>query len=476
MMRTSLCVLFVLTTVGPALAQPTPAPPVDRKNPEAVVRAYMKACEGGDVKAAVALLDDKPGIRQGLAKLVDENHGAPEPGAPNLVDIMREYLFVPGMVAVGGPTTVQAKPGADAIFTVTTQVPMTAQAFQLVKGADGNWSIDLEKSLKLTTGKAESMLMSMLTLTPPPPPPGPDGAPGPGVITEGPPESTDWEAQSRIRDLASALRSYAAHHGNKLPPAATWTDEMEKYCLDRSILHRKGLKPGEFGYAINVNAAGKPLPDNWEQQRAVVIVYESTDLSRNAAGDPEALPRRKPGSPAASFATACYDVFALPVGMTLLEYNEARIADEGCQKHLQTIANALLAYARDHDGLLPPAATWCDDIGLYLDPGELTADLFRCPANPDAKFAYALNADLAGKNVHTLNGHGNYVLLLHGTTGTRNEVRTVPKVAHGGQHVAMWGSTSAAVDLVAMLDGNTRGVSDGQPYEMRDVPPPPPAQ
>ena len=248
---------------------------------------------------------------------------------------------------------------------------------------------------------------------------------------------------------------------------------MEKYCLDRSVLHRKDVKPTEFGYAINVNAAGKALPEDWEQRRSLVIVFETTDLARNAAGDPDALPVRKPNAPPVWLASSWNDAFALPVGMTLREYNEARGASELCRRHLGIIANALLAYARDHDGLLPPAASWCDDIGPYCDPGQITKDLFHCPANPDAKFAYALNADLAGKNVHTLADHSQYVLLLHGETGKRNEVRTVPAQAQGGRHSAEWDGTIAC-DQVAMLDGMVRDVPDGQPYAMGDRPPPPP--
>ena len=54
---------------------------------------------------------------------------------------------------------------------------------------------------------------------------------------------------------------------------------------------------------------------------------------------------------------------------------------------LRRLAGAFSEYARAHDGLLPPAASWCDAIDEYvLDP-----ELFECPALPEQEYGYAMN-------------------------------------------------------------------------------------
>ena len=54
---------------------------------------------------------------------------------------------------------------------------------------------------------------------------------------------------------------------------------------------------------------------------------------------------------------------------------------------LTRLARAFSQYAAEHDGLLPPADSWCDAIQLYaLDPA-----LFECPAFPDQEYGYAMN-------------------------------------------------------------------------------------
>jgi len=456
------CLLLVCVAIGQALAQapvPQPAPQIDRKDPTAVVQAYVRACETGDVKTAVALLDDKSGLRKGVEAMAQGMNRDLGPQGLGFRDVLIEFSFLP-LGTLAGTANAQVKTEGGATRVIVTQTPTITRTFELVKGDDGTWGIDLEKSVLLSTGKTKSVMMLQLQHSP--------GSSG------GAPDASRWEDRNRLQRLAQALLEYVAEHGNRFPPADKWVDEMEKYCLDPSLLHRAGLKPDQYGYAINANLAGKPLSDNWEERRNLVVVFESTDLSRNAAGDPDALPPRQPGSPPIWVATAAGNTTSVPVGMTLRELAEAQPLSDACSRHMTMIAKALLAYARDHGGLLPPAASWCDEIGPSIMPDAATGkDVFQCPADPDHKYGYALNAALAGKNVRTLTDHGDRVMLLHAKAGVRNEVVQVPAIAQNAIHTGgmYYDGDGEKYDIVVMLDGSLRQVPEGQPY-----PTPPPGR
>ena len=64
-----------------------------------------------------------------------------------------------------------------------------------------------------------------------------------------------------------------------------------------------------------------------------------------------------------------------------------------CQEHLRVLAQALTDYAAEHDGTLPQAETWCDEIAPYVPDREN----FTCPAAAGLECAYAYNSDVAGQ-------------------------------------------------------------------------------
>jgi hypothetical protein len=455
MCRTALCGVLLAVTASWAVAQPpaptpTPAPPpVDRKDPEAVVRAYVKACETDDVTAAVALLEDKAGMRKNVAAMAQAMTSDFARQGITFRDLLAEFAMMP-LGTIAAPAETRATSEGDATKVTVTQTPTLVRTFALVKAPDGTWAIDLEASVRLTTGKAKSFISAQM------------GNRGGGASRSDP---SRWEVRAQLQKLANVLVEYAEQHGGKLPPAATWTDELEKYCLDRSILRRKDLKPGEYGFAINVNAAGKPLPQDWMERRSVVLLVESADVSPNASVDPDALPPRKPGSPPIWVATADGNLVSLPADMSMRELTEGRAARDTCDRNLGALGRAVLAYARDHGGQLPAAASWCDDIGPYVPPENAAMkDILRCPADPDTKYGYAFNAALAGKNAHALTDHGQIVMLLHGKTGQRNEVLAVPAKVEGGRHVPGYVMDYSKCDLVVMLDGTTREIPEGGLY------------
>jgi hypothetical protein len=165
------------------------------------------------------------------------------------------------------------------------------------------------------------------------------------------------------------------------------------------------------------------------------------------------------------------NVRALPKGVPAGALEQAGKDYDACQQHMGQIAEALLAYAREHDGVLPPANSWCDDIGPYVKPEANTPDLWRCPATPDLKYGYAINAELAGADIRILEGHESYVLLLHAKSGAKNEALRLPEKAEDCPHMERWGGQGQGkCAVMMMLNGDPRTVAEGQPFPQPPMP------
>jgi len=96
-----------------------------------------------------------------------------------------------------------------------------------------------------------------------------------------------------------------------------------------------------------------------------------------------------------------------------------------CRQRLQELQRATLLYADAHEGYLPPAASWADALVPQLDG----AAAFHCPEQYRALAwpgtDYALNAEVAGKQLASLEAPGETVLFFETTVhlteaGTRS--------------------------------------------------------
>jgi prepilin-type processing-associated H-X9-DG protein len=65
-------------------------------------------------------------------------------------------------------------------------------------------------------------------------------------------------------------------------------------------------------------------------------------------------------------------------------------AQEACLSNLKQLGLGVLMYAQDHNEVLPPAETWCDDMFPYLK----NAQVYCCPLNP---YGYTYNVTLSRK-------------------------------------------------------------------------------
>jgi hypothetical protein len=88
-----------------------------------------------------------------------------------------------------------------------------------------------------------------------------------------------------------------------------------------------------------------------------------------------------------------------------------------CRSNLRQVGVAMRVYALDHDGKLPDASKWTDEITPYLD----NVSLLRCPPDNNAvKSSYAMNAALSGAKLADIDHPEQRVLLYESTTTDSN--------------------------------------------------------
>jgi hypothetical protein len=60
---------------------------------------------------------------------------------------------------------------------------------------------------------------------------------------------------------------------------------------------------------------------------------------------------------------------------------------------LRRLEEGLQEYAQEHDGCLPPAGKWVDEIELYV----LDRSAFKSPGAPDLAYGFAMNTEASGR-------------------------------------------------------------------------------
>jgi hypothetical protein len=96
-------------------------------------------------------------------------------------------------------------------------------------------------------------------------------------------------------------------------------------------------------------------------------------------------------------------LFSIPfmAGMTLpaLARAKQKAMTINCMNNMKQLGLAVRTYAVDHNGQLPPAATWCDAIQSRVGSPKV----FQCPSEPERRCSYAFNAKLDGKKDSEIN-------------------------------------------------------------------------
>lgn len=453
-MHRALAVGLLICLAAIVVAQEHVPAAVDRTDPKAVAMAYLDFVEAGDVEAALALIAGDETLRTGLKRMAEELREEGKEEGMSFQTVLTEIGFLPVGHAKSEKALEGAVEGNQATFSVAQTVP-GQKKLVVVKDAQGQWCVDIERSIKATTGQKRSFLIEEAAQA---------ARRGGGGAAEA---QIDWdhERMQAIADAAATVIEWADGHEGVLPPADTWLDDVEAYSLEGARPKRPGAKEGECGFALNAQLAGKALPRGFPERDSLVLLYECADFDRNLSGDPD--DELVPGTPPTGtswIATAG----ARPVPIAADELPSELLQDVAdgrtCRGHVQALVEALRDFARDHDGLLPEAVTWCDDIQPYLDKAGAGADVLHCPGAPDLQYGYALNEALAGLDVRSLQGHAQYVLILPAAKGERNEARALPQTVEAGRHPGLSNRTQRYCVCVGMLGGAAEALMEGEHY------------
>ncbi len=438
-------ILLMTSAALVAVAQEEAPPPVDRTDPAAVAKAYAEACMKGDVTAVLALLAPDDPLRGVASEIGAQMNEEMARAGFSVERYFLELLFLPTKMGFAvGETTAEELEDGEAQVTVKRTWPVE-QKIVVGKAEDGTWYVKGPESITATTGADQPMMLSALTE---------EGGGGPSM----------HESEQRLRTLATAMDEYAKDHGNVLPLAAAWVDELEPYVLDPEAFRHPAEPELEYGYAMNVLADQVLLPDNWREREKLLILFEWRGGERNASALPDELQNMEPFWPDGTILVcdAAQNQWRLRPGVAFEDAQAAEEHERTCNGRLRALVRAARRFAGDNDGLLPAAESWQDDIAVYLlEEGGLD-DAFSCPAAEELDYGYAINTEVAGMSARQLRNHGSIILFFESDLNVPNAAGD-PKIdaAKVGRHTVRW--QSGRMNHVAHLDGSTGYGRPGQP-------------
>jgi prepilin-type processing-associated H-X9-DG protein len=122
---------------------------------------------------------------------------------------------------------------------------------------------------------------------------------------------------------------------------------------------------------------------------------------------------------------------AMPDGVHQFAQMQQQQAQQAtCLSNLKQLALAALMFANDHDQQLPEADKWMDELAPYIkDP-----KILQCPAAPQLKYGYAMNAALSGQLLDKIPQPASTVLFFESDLGTRNAAGGAEAVCQPGRH------------------------------------------
>ena len=153
-----------------------------------------------------------------------------------------------------------------------------------------------------------------------------------------------------------------------------------------------------------------------------------------------------------------------PIGAALLlpalAKAKSRAQTVQCMNHVKQLAVSVMMYANDHDGRLPDADHWCDQVQIYLS--NTAKSVLLCPAGNQAdRCHYALNAKLSGAELNRIGSPAQTVLFVEVDGGWNAsggpELLSKPPRHHGSR-------------VVGFADGHVESVTPARSNGLRWTP------
>lgn len=248
---------ILLSCISLVVAVWAHAQALDPTDPAAVAKAYLDACDRGDLEAAAKVSADEQDI-EALRRI------EAKPPAAYLQQLLGEALcaaLVPNLQHAMGVVT-YSKTGDECRVkaAATYSRPIT---LILKKDERGEWRVALWESLQESGGQPD------------------DSLPG-SILIEDLGASEQQTCMRHLKLLALAVLMYAQDHDEVLPPAESWRDDLLPYVQSTGVFV---CPANPWGYAYNSALAMKPLAQI-ERPADTIALFEVGHTEPNMAADP----------------------------------------------------------------------------------------------------------------------------------------------------------------------------------------------
>jgi len=260
-------------------------------------------------------------------------------------------------------------------------------------------------------------------------------------------DSTYAFSVARVKALDVALTEYVGDWDDSYPPGVTWMDGLVPYVHDASDFHSPGVALPGYGYAFNVDLAGKSVSVVTSPETTITI-FDSTNLNRNAVAPTTTVPvpPRYGGYNTIGYADGhVKDELGLHPSLEVL-YGES-------VTRIQSVNTAALIYAGDYDDCLPLAANWVDGTWPY----SRSDSIYRSPIverHDPTQYGYAYNIALAGV-LDSAVDRGTTVSFFDSTILARNAASTTSTLPSPPRYVG--------VNTIVYLDGHAQAPFGREP-------------
>ncbi len=444
MIRTLAMTCAVFATLVPVRAAD-----VDRTDPAAVTKAFLERVSAGDHQALFELMTEDKGLRSMLGMLIGS--------AASQLDVWGTTATLVGAVGVlpafeaGEP-----QPGDGEIVVPLTQQFTRRANLVLRKDEQGRYAVDLRATISRSIADEQNRTVFEQQLKQF------ENSQMAAAATAQPENYKVYQAQGNMYQVAQALNDFAAERGT-YPEAAIWMDELLPYLDNDEKSFADTVHPDEqYSFAFNVELGGKAAETDWQAKDKLPLIASVAGNLPNAVFVPADLAKEKPRYGSINIVMmASHSQVYLGEGETPVGLAAEQVKSEDAMRQLRALHKAAKAYADQHNGRLPDAAQWTDQIQPLIDTKGLpNGTALASPFTEDTRCTYAINPDIAGKDIKTLLGHRKLMLFIEVEPGPPNRAA---KASDPGPawHRQRWQPSAAKSRCAVYLNGEARMVNEG---------------